>query len=257
MLPAPESSPALDRLAGLHPTAPDPYRRLNPLTQLVIAETGVVAAAIAPTLIGPLIGVVVIAILASLASTTEPVRRAGAITGLAVGGVVAVVDVLSGHPVSTIAGGPLDAGLRGALVGTSVRLWTSAVDLTGLRLDLERRALPHRAAVALVGVLGAGPGLRERLDAIVAAQRARGYDPSRGRIGGLAARSPIWLPALVSTLDSLTERSLALESRAIGRPGRRALLWAPPDPVAERALRWAIAVAIAAAIVARLSGAIA
>ena len=257
MLPAPASLPALDHIAGLHPLAPDPYRRLNPLTQLVIATAGVVAGVVAPTLAGPLVGIVVIAILASLAGVAAPVRRAGAITGLVVGGIVAVVDVLSGHGVSTIAGGPLDAGLRGALIGTSVRLWTSTVDLTGLRLDLERRGLPHRAAVALVGLLGAGPGLRQRLDEIVAAQQARGYDSSRGRLARLGARSPVWLPALVSTLDSLTERSLALESRAIGRPGRRALLWAPPDPTAERALRWAIAVAIGAAIVARLSGAIA
>ena len=256
MLPAPPPSSALGRVADLHPLAPDPYRRLNPLTQLTLAAAGVVAAAIAPTLVGPLVGIVVIAILASLAGAAEPVRRAGAISGLVVGGIAAVVDVLSGNGVSVIAGGPLDAGLRGALIGTSVRLWTSTVDLTSLRLDLERRGLPHRAAVAMVGLLGAGPGLRERLDAIVAAQQARGYDPSRGRLGGLGDRSPVWLPALVSTLDSLTERSLALESRAIGRPGRRALLWAPPDPTAERVLRWAIAVAIGAAIVARLSGAI-
>ena len=257
MLPTPPPSPALDRVAGLHPLAPDPYRRLNPLTQSVIAAAGVVAAAIGPTLVGPLVGIVVIVILASLAGAAEPVRRAGAITGLVVGGIVAVVDILSGHGVSAIAGGPLDAGLRGALIGTSVRLWTSTGDLVGLRLDLERRGLPHRGAVALVGLLGAGPGVRERLDGIAAAQQARGYDPSRGRLGGLVARSPVLLPALVSTLNNLTERSLALESRAIGRTGRRAFLWAPPDPVAERALRWAIAIAIGAAILGRLSGAVA
>lgn len=254
--PAPATLSLSDRLAGLHPPASDPYRRLNPLTGLVIASAGVAAGLVGPSLIGPLAGILVIVNLAWIATARERVTRAGAIAGLAVGGVVTLVDVLTGHGAAVIAGGSLEAGLRGALVGMSMRLWTATVDLPALRLDLERRGLPHRAAVGLIGLLGAGPGLRERLAAIVAAQQARGYDPTGGRFGGFGARSPVWLPALVSTLDSLTERSLALESRAIGRPGRRALLWVPPDPVGERALRWAIGIAIGVTIVARLTGAI-
>ncbi len=246
-----------ERLTALHPPPADRYRRLNPLTQVVVAVGGVAAAVLSPTLLGPLVGIVVVAILASLAGAAVPVRRAGAISGLVVGGVVAVVDVLSGHDVSTIAGGPLDAALRGALAGTSLRLWTSTVDLPALRLDLERRGLPHRVAVGLVGVLGAGPGLAERLDAVTAAQQARGYERSGGRLGALGrvpGRAPIWLPALVSTLANLSERGLALESRAIGRPGQRATLWTPADPRAERLLRWAIVVAVVAGIVIRLLG---
>ncbi|MHB8459611.1 MAG: energy-coupling factor transporter transmembrane component T [Candidatus Limnocylindrales bacterium] len=257
MPPAAVEPTARERMAALHPPAADPYRRFNPLTQVVVAVGGFAAALLAPTLLGPLVGIVVVAMLASLAGAAGPVRRAGAISGLVVAGVVAVVDVLSGHDVAAIAGGPLDAGLRGALAGTSLRLWTSTVDLPALRLDLERRGLPQRVAVGLVGVLGAGPGLAERLDAVTAAQQARGYVRSGGRLGALGrvpARAPILLPALVSTLANLTERSLALESRAIGRPGRRATLWTPADPPAERLLRWAIVVAVAAGVVIRLLG---
>jgi hypothetical protein len=47
---------------------------------------------------------------------------------------------------------------------------------------------------------------------------------------------------------------MALESRGFSRPGRRTLLWAPPDRAAERVARWLMVLAIPALIAARLAG---
>jgi energy-coupling factor transporter transmembrane protein EcfT len=51
-------------------------------------------------------------------------------------------------------------------------------------------------------------------------------------------------PVILTSLTDVEERSLALESRAFSRPGKRHLLWAMPDTTWERLLRWALVVAL-------------
>jgi hypothetical protein len=61
-------------------------------------------------------------------------------------------------------------------------------------------------------------------------------------------------PTLVSVLTAFAEGSLALESRAGGRPGARTLLWWPSDTATERLLRLACLGLAAASVVLRLTG---
>ena len=87
-------------------------------------------------------------------------------------------------------------------------------------------------------------------------QRARGLDTEgsfRARLRGIL---PLVGPVILSSLTDVEERSLALESRAFSRPGRRRLLWAMGDTTWERVLRWAIFLALVVAAIARLSGVI-
>ncbi len=67
---------------------------------------------------------------------------------------------------------------------------------------------------------------------------------------------PLVGPVILSSLTDVEERSLALESRAFSRPGRRRLLWAMGDTPWERVLRWAILLSLVVAAIARLSGVI-
>ena len=94
----------------------------------------------------------------------------------------------------------------------------------------------------------------ERALAIQAAQRARGLDTE----GSLATRIrgvlPLVGPVILSSLTEVEERSLALEVRAFGRPGRRHLLWRIPDSGAQLALRAALLLALGGAVVARVTG---
>ena len=62
------------------------------------------------------------------------------------------------------------------------------------------------------------------------------------------------MPVVLSSLTEVEERSLALEVRAFGRPGKRDLLWAPGDRPAERVLRWALVLGLVVAVVGRLAG---
>jgi energy-coupling factor transport system permease protein len=62
-------------------------------------------------------------------------------------------------------------------------------------------------------------------------------------------------PVILGSLAEVEERTMALEARGFTRPGRRTLLWAPPDSVIEAAVRWALVVALVALVVARITGA--
>ena len=95
----------------------------------------------------------------------------------------------------------------------------------------------------------------ERAGVIASAQRARGLDTEgsvRARLRGLL---PLVGPVILSSLTEVEERSLALEVRAFGRPGRRQLLWRIPDSTAQLAARGVMLGALVLAIALRVTGA--
>ena len=67
-----------------------------------------------------------------------------------------------------------------------------------------------------------------RAGQITAAQRARGLDTEGiwRRVRGIV---PIVGPVILASIAEVEERTMALEARGFTRPGRRTLLWAPPD----------------------------
>ena len=94
----------------------------------------------------------------------------------------------------------------------------------------------------------------ERASVIQSAQRARGLDTEgsfRARVRGVL---PLVGPVILSSLTEVEERSLALEVRAFGRPGRRALLWRSPDDTAQLVARVVMLAALLGLIVGRLTG---
>jgi energy-coupling factor transport system permease protein len=161
--------------------------------------------------------------------------------------------------------GPFDATAEGVDFAAQVivRLFVVAMALTlfGLTteprafvVDLERRGLPPRVAFAAAATLETIPLMIERALAIQAAQRARGLDTE----GSLGARvrgvMPLVGPVILSSLTEVEERSLALEVRAFGRPGRRHLLWWLPDTARQRAIRWALVIGLLVVFVGRIGG---
>jgi energy-coupling factor transport system permease protein len=161
--------------------------------------------------------------------------------------------------------GPFDATLEGVDFAAQVivRLFVlaMALGLFGLTteprafvVDLERRGLSPRVAFAAAATLEAIPLMVDRALAIQAAQRARGLDTE----GSLGARvrgvMPLVVPVILSSLTEVEERSLALEVRAFGRPGRRDLLWTLPDDGRQRMLRWLLVLGLLGLVVARAAG---
>jgi len=161
--------------------------------------------------------------------------------------------------------GPFDATAEGVdfagqtlvrlfAISTSIGLFGLTTNPRAFVLDLERRGLSPRFAFVALATLEAVPAMVERAGVIQAAQRARGLDTEgsiRARLRGIL---PLVAPVVLSSLTEVEERSLALEVRAFGRPGRRNLLWSIPDSVTQLAVRAALLTALIVLIVLRLTG---
>jgi energy-coupling factor transport system permease protein len=161
--------------------------------------------------------------------------------------------------------GPFDATQEGVdfagqtlvrlfAISTSIGLFGLTTDPRSFVLDLERRGLSPRFAFVALATLEAVPAMVERAGVIQAAQRARGLDTEgsvRARLRGIL---PLVGPVILSSLTEVEERSLALEVRAFGRPGRRHLLWRIPDSAAQLAVRTTLLLLLLATIVARITG---
>ena len=65
---------------------------------------------------------------------------------------------------------------------------------------------------------------------------------------------PLVGPVILSSLTEVEERSLALEVRAFGKPGRRQLLWRMPDTTAQLLARVLLLAALLVAVLLRLTG---
>ena len=161
--------------------------------------------------------------------------------------------------------GPFDATAEGVdfagqtlvrlfAISLSIGLFVLTTQPRAFVFDLERRGIPPRFAFVAVATIEAIPTLVERAGVIGESQRARGLDTEgsfRARIRGVL---PLIGPVIIGSLTDVEERSLALESRAFSRPGRRHLLWSMPDTTWERGLRWALFLTLIALIVLRVTG---
>ena len=161
--------------------------------------------------------------------------------------------------------GPFDVTAEGVdfAAQISLRLLVAALALTvfgmttdarSLVADLERRGVSPRLTFAAAAALEAVPAMLERARTVAAAQRARGLD-TEGTVGArLRGVRPLVGPVLLSAIAEVDARSLALEARAFGRPGRREPLWAPADSPAQRVARWAMVAGVVVLIVGRAAG---
>ncbi len=121
-------------------------------------------------------------------------------------------------------------------------------------LDLEHRGVSPRLAFVANASVQTVPAMAERAQAIVAAQRARGLDTEGSFTRRLRGIVPIVGPVVLGSIAEVEERSMALEARAFSRPGRRSLLWSPPDAGWQRLLRWLLFIGLVALVIGRASG---
>jgi energy-coupling factor transport system permease protein len=254
-------------LAGLAPRATSPYERLNPLTKAALATIATLSAFVLGGYVAPLAILGILVVPGAVAAGVLPrLVLVAALISLPISISVALVSVFTRaglHVLFVV--GPFDATLEGVDFAAQIilRLFVTAMalGLFGLTteprafvVDLERRGLSPRVAFAAAATLETIPVMIERALAIQSAQRARGLDTE----GSLAARirgvMPLVGPVILSSLTEVEERSLALEVRAFGRPGRRDLLWSLPDDGRQRALRWILFIGFLVVFVGRLTG---
>ena len=249
------------------PPTPSAYHRLNPLTKAVIATIASVGAFALGGYVGPIAIIVIMLALAAAAGVLGRLVRASLLLSLPIAISVVLVSVFTRAGETVLFEiGPFDATVEGVefaaqtlvrlfAISASIGLFVLTTDPRAFVLDLERRGLSSRFAFVAAATIEAVPTLVERAATIGESQRARGLDTEggvRARIRGLL---PIVGPSIITSLTDVEERSLALESRAFSRPGRRHLLWAMADTGWERAVRWALVALFVGLIAARVVGA--
>jgi energy-coupling factor transport system permease protein len=144
--------------------------------------------------------------------------------------------------------------VRLAAISSAVTLFYLTTRPAELVLDLEARGVPPRLAFVAHSSVQTVPAMAERASQIIAAQRARGLDTEgslRRRLRGVV---PIAGSVILGAIAEVEERSMALEARAFTRPGRRSLLWHPPDSMTQRAARWLMVLGLVSLIVVRATG---
>jgi energy-coupling factor transport system permease protein len=248
------------------PATPSPYHRLNPLTKAVIATVGSIGAFVLGGYVGPLAIIAVTLLLAWRAGVAGRLARVSLLLTLPIAISVVLVSVFTRAGTTVLFEiGPFDATVEGVdfalqtlvrlfAISLSIGLFIMTTEPRAFVFDLERRGVPPRAAFVAVATIEAVPTLVERATTISESQRARGLDTEGSFLARVRGLLPIVGPVIIGSLTDVEERSLALESRAFSRPGRRHLLWAMPDSGRERALRWVLVVALAVAAGARISG---
>jgi len=205
-------------------------------------------------------------VLAWRAGVLERLVRASVLLTLPIAISVVLVSVFTRAGTTVLFSiGPFDATAEGVdfalqtlvrlfAISTSIGLFIMTTDPRAFVFDLERRGVSPRVAFIAVATIEAVPTLVDRAGVISESQRARGLDTEgsvRARLRGLL---PLIGPVIITSLTDVEERSLALESRAFSRPGRRHLLWAMPDTSWERVVRWILLIALVAAGVLRVTG---
>jgi len=195
-----------------------------------------------------------------VAVTAAAAVRAGRLRRLALAGLALVPVAVSSLVVNTLlpAGGRGFTTAVGALVvllgatlpPTLLFATTPAADLLD---DLEARGLGRRAVFVLGAALAAVPRAQARAADVIEAQRARGLDTEgswRRRACGVL---PLVAPLVIGSLAEVEDRTLALEARAFGAPGRRTVLRRLPDSRGQRLARWALAGLLGLGLVARVA----
>ena len=247
---------------------PSAYHRLNPLTKATLATVTAIAAVVLGGLIGPMLLVAVAVVLpASVAGVVGRLARTALLLALPIAVSAFLVNLFFFPGGQTVLArvGPIVAtaeGLAFALeilvrilaISGAVTLFYLTTPPADLVVDLERRGVSPRVGFVANASVQTVPAMVERAVQITAAQRARGLDTEGSvwrRVRGIV---PIVGPVILGSLAEVEERTMALEARAFTRPGRRTLLWSPPDSGVERVARWALLIGLAGLIVVRVTG---
>ncbi|HUH16768.1 MAG TPA: energy-coupling factor transporter transmembrane component T [Methylomirabilota bacterium] len=247
---------------------PSAYHRLNPLTKATIATATAIAAVAAGGLAGPALLVAIFIIGPALAAGVLPrLVRLSLLLALPIAISAFLVNLFfyPGGETVLLRLGPITAtaeGLAFALeilarimaISGAITLFYLTTPPADLVVDLERRGVGPRVAFVANASVQTVPAMVERAAHITAAQRARGLDTEGSIWRRLRGVVPVVGPVILGSIAEVEERTMALEARGFTRPGRRTLLWAPPDSAWESALRWGLLVALLALIVARATG---
>lgn len=247
---------------------PSVVHRLNPLTKAALAAVTTALAVLLGGIWGPAILTIVAVLLPALAARIlGRLLRMALLLTLPIAVSVLVVNLFffpAGRevlfqlgPIRATAEGfgfALETLARIGAISGAITLFYLTTPPAGLVLDLERRGVSPRVAFVALASVQTVPAMVERAATITAAQRARGLDTEGSIWRRLRGVLPLAGPVLLGSIGEVEERSMALEARGFTRPGRRTLLWWPPDSGRQRAARWLLVLSVPLLVAARAAG---
>jgi energy-coupling factor transport system permease protein len=234
----------------------------------VLATVESLAAFVLGGYVGPLAIIALVLACAAVAGVAGRLVKVSALFTLPIAISVVLVSVFTRAGTTVLFTiGPFDATLEGVqfaaqtvvrlfAISTAISLFGMTTDPRAFVLDLERRGLSPRFAFVAAATVEAVPAMAARAATIAAAQRSRGLDTEGSILARARGFLPLIVPVVLSSLTEVEERSLALEVRAFGRPGKRHLLWAPGDRSWERVVRWGAALVLVLLVAGRATGVI-
>ena len=213
---------------------------------------------IAAILLDGLVGLVLLALVAVLL----PARAAGSVRSLLRMTLLLALPVAMSAAVLNILFLGTDGINLVATVVARVMVMAGAVSLfylvtrpAELVASLQAHGAPARVTFVIHNAIAMIPRLAERAFEVSAAQRARGLDTEGSawrRARGVVALAT---PTVLGSVAEAEMRTLALETRGFGRPGRRTLLWVPQDSTMQRLVRWTVTASVGLLAAARVTGA--
>ncbi len=247
---------------------PSVVHRLNPLTKAALAAASTALAVLLGGLLGPALLVIVAVVLPAVqARILGRLLRMALLLSLPIAISVLVVNLLfypEGRqvlfqlgPIRATAEGfgfALETLARIGAISGAITLFYLTTPAGDLVLDLEHRGVSPRIAFVALASVQTVPAMVERAVTITAAQRARGLDTEGSIWRRLRGVLPLAGPVLLGSIGEVEERSMALEARGFTRPGRRTLLWWPPDSDRQRLARWMLVISVPLFIGARMAG---
>jgi energy-coupling factor transport system permease protein len=146
------------------------------------------------------------------------------------------------------------AALRIACLIGATLLFSFTTRPADIAEALMQRGLSPRMGYVVQSALQVIPQTLEMAGRIQDAQRARGLEMEGSLLNRARAYLPLILPLVLSSLVATQERAMALEVRGFGLKVKRIARFELTDSVSQRVLRWALALTLPAAVVARVAG---
>ena len=163
-------------------------------------------------------------------------------------GVGPFVFYLEGLEVGTL------ASLRIACLVAATFLFSFTTRPTDITEALMQRGLSPRMGYVLQSALQIIPQTLDMAGRIQDAQRSRGLETEGSLLRRARAYLPLMLPLVLSSLVATQERAMALEVRGFGLPVKRQRRFEFTDSKPQVVIRWLLALAPPAAVVARVVG---
>lgn len=138
-------------------------------------------------------------------------------------------------------------------MGSAILLLTQMLDIHKLVQEMEQRKYSPRVTYVILATVNIIPEMGKRMSVIMDAQRSRGIETDANVWVRAKAFVPTIGPLILTSIVSVEEKALTLESRGFSIEGTRTSLRYVEDPPAEKKIRLLLLIITGLLIVGRIS----